>query len=158
MQIAVYRLSVHVSYQHPGDPSGVEAGIGRAVDLLALDARPRHGYELASHRDTIGRPARVPVRFSLSPAVPPRGARWIKGTWVEKPDERRRRIYELTLKGDACWLTNGGRGPLSSRQWVASPETETLEFGAPHVRLRLSSVRLSPRGERETVDELLAAS
>ncbi len=65
-----------------------------------LDARPRHGYELSQliqtrsggqltfHIDSL-----YPLLYRLEE----RG--WIKGTWVEKPTERRRRYYKVTAEG-----------------------------------------------------------
>ena len=74
-----------------------------SVELLILsllDARPRHGYELskliqmrsggqlAFHIDSL-----YPLLYRLEERE------WIKGTWIEKPDERRRRVYKLTAEG-----------------------------------------------------------
>ncbi len=77
--------------------------LGAAVHLRLvhlLDARPRHGYDLSKlieirsggqlkfHIDSL-----YPLLYRLEE----RG--WIKGTWVEKPDERRRRFYKVTPEG-----------------------------------------------------------
>ena len=68
--------------------------------LSVLDARPRHGYDLAKlirtrsggqlsfHIDSL-----YPLLYRLEE----RG--WIKGTWVKKSGERRRRFYKVTAEG-----------------------------------------------------------
>src|ERR1044072_9453438 len=68
--------------------------------LSLLEAQPRHGYELSKlihirsgglltfHIDSL-----YPLLYRLVE----RG--WIKGTWVEKPGERRRRFYKVTPDG-----------------------------------------------------------
>jgi PadR family transcriptional regulator PadR len=48
----------------------------------------RSDGELTFHIDSL---------YPLSYRLEERG--WIKGTWVEKPDERRRRFYKLTAEG-----------------------------------------------------------
>jgi len=68
--------------------------------LSLLEARPRHGYEIAKliERRSDGR-----LRFALASVYPAllrlesRGH--IKGRWVEKPGERSRCFYRLTAKG-----------------------------------------------------------
>jgi PadR family transcriptional regulator PadR len=55
-------------------------GAAELLLLSVLEARPRHGYELA-------RMNRLEERG------------WIKGAWVEKAGERRRRFYRLTPTG-----------------------------------------------------------
>jgi len=68
--------------------------------LSLLEARPRHGYEIAKLIETRsdGR-----LRFALASVYPAlvrlerRGC--IKGRWVEKPGERSRRFYRLTADG-----------------------------------------------------------
>jgi DNA-binding PadR family transcriptional regulator len=65
-----------------------------------LTRRPRRGYELSKliharsgdkltfHIDSL-----YPLRYRLEE----RG--WIKGAWVEKPEERRRQFYKVTAEG-----------------------------------------------------------
>ena len=74
-----------------------------SVDLLLLtllDDQDRHGYEIGKliEARSGGR-----LQFRISSLYPvlcrmeERG--WIKGRWVEKAGERRRRFYRLTDKG-----------------------------------------------------------
>jgi transcriptional regulator len=74
-----------------------------SVELLLLsilEDEPRHGYEIGKliEMRSGGR-----LRFRVSSLYPilcrmeDRG--WIKGRWVEKAGERRRRFYSLTKKG-----------------------------------------------------------
>ena len=78
----------------------LKRGSAELLILSVLEARPRHGYDLAKliytrsggqltfHIDSL-----YPLLYRLEE----RG--WIKGAWVEKPDERRRRFYRLTADG-----------------------------------------------------------
>jgi transcriptional regulator len=78
----------------------LKRGSAELLILSLLDARPRHGYDLAKlitvrsggqltfHIDSL-----YPLLYRLEE----RG--WIKGVWVEKPDERRRRFYSVTAQG-----------------------------------------------------------
>jgi transcriptional regulator len=78
----------------------LKKGSAELLILSLLDARPRHGYELsklievrsggqiAFHIDSL-----YPLLYRLEE----RG--WIRGTWVEKAGERRRRLYKLTAEG-----------------------------------------------------------
>jgi PadR family transcriptional regulator, regulatory protein PadR len=78
----------------------LKKGAAELLLLSVLEARPRHGYELGKLIETrsAGR-----VVFHLDSLYPllyrleERG--WIKGAWVEKPGERRRRFYRLTTTG-----------------------------------------------------------
>jgi PadR family transcriptional regulator, regulatory protein PadR len=78
----------------------LKKGAAELLLLSVLEARPRHGYELGKliearsggklvfHLDSL-----YPLLYRLEE----RG--WIKGAWVEKPGERRRRFYKLTATG-----------------------------------------------------------
>lgn len=78
----------------------LKRGSAELLILSLLEARPRHGYDLAKlirtrsdgqltfHIDSL-----YPLLYRLEE----RG--WIKGVWVEKPDERRRRFYSVTAQG-----------------------------------------------------------
>jgi PadR family transcriptional regulator, regulatory protein PadR len=78
----------------------LKRGSAELLILSLLDARPRHGYDLSKLIETR---SGGQLKFHIDSLYPmlyrleERG--WIKGTWVEKPDERRRRIYKLTPKG-----------------------------------------------------------
>ena len=68
--------------------------------LSLLEDKPRHGYEIGRQ---IEEKSGGRLQFRVSSLYPvlcrmeDRG--WIKGYWVEKPGERRRRFYKLTPKG-----------------------------------------------------------
>ena len=78
----------------------LKRGSAELLILSLLDARPRHGYELSKlirmrsggqlnfHIDSL-----YPLLYRLEE----RG--WIKGAWVEKAGERRRRFYKVTAEG-----------------------------------------------------------
>ena len=78
----------------------LKRGSAELLILSLLDARPRHGYELGKliharsggqltfHIDSL-----YPLLYRLEERE------WIRGTWVEKPDERRRRFYKITAEG-----------------------------------------------------------
>jgi PadR family transcriptional regulator, regulatory protein PadR len=68
--------------------------------LALLDARPRHGYELAKliEQRSGGRlRLRVGSLYPILCRLEDRAL--IAGRWVEKPGERRRRFYRLTPAG-----------------------------------------------------------
>ncbi len=77
-----------------------------SVELLLLSIlqdEPRHGYEIGKLIETRSRGR---LQFQISSLYPilcrmeERG--WIKGRWVEKAGERRRRFYRLTKTGVAA--------------------------------------------------------
>jgi PadR family transcriptional regulator PadR len=68
----------------------LKRGSGELPILSLLDARPRHGYDLGKLIETR---SLYPLLYRLEE----RG--WIEGTWVEKPDERRRQLYKVTSEG-----------------------------------------------------------
>src|SRR5687768_13743985 len=78
----------------------LKKGAAELLLLSVLEARPRHGYELgkliearSSGRLVFHIDSLYPLLYRLEER------RWIKGTWVEKPGERRRRFYRLTPEG-----------------------------------------------------------
>ena len=78
----------------------LKRGSAELLILSLLDARPRHGYELSKliHTRSDGQltfhiDSLYPLLYRLEERA------WIKGTWVEKPDERRRRFYKVTAEG-----------------------------------------------------------
>lgn len=83
----------------------LKKGAAELLLLSVLAPRPRHGYELGKliearsggrlvfHIDSL-----YPLLYRLEE----RG--WIKGAWVEKPGERRRRFYRLTPVGQRVLL------------------------------------------------------
>jgi PadR family transcriptional regulator PadR len=75
-------------------------GSAELLILSLVEARPRHGYELSK---LIEQRSEGAVRFYAASLYPllyrleKRG--WIKGRWVEKSGQRRRRYYRLTSQG-----------------------------------------------------------
>ena len=78
----------------------LKKGAAELLLLSVLEARPRHGYELGKLIESRSGGRLVFHLDSLYPLLyrlEERG--WIKGTWVEKAGERRRRFYRLTPDG-----------------------------------------------------------
>src|SRR5215472_15539466 len=75
-------------------------GSAEMLILSLIEARSRHGYEISK---LIEQRSGGAVRFHAASLYPllyrleQRG--WIQGSWVEKPDQRRRRYYRLTRQG-----------------------------------------------------------
>src|SRR6266508_1038838 len=83
----------------------LKKGAAELLLLTVLEARPRHGYELGKLIETLSGGRLVLHLDSLYPLLyrlEERG--WIKGTWVEKAGERRRRFYRLTPTGQRVLL------------------------------------------------------
>ena len=78
----------------------LKRGSAELLILALLDSRPRHGYDL---NKLIEARSGGQLKFHIDSLYPllyrleERG--WIKGAWVEKPGERRRRFYKLTPEG-----------------------------------------------------------
>src|SRR5678816_2605401 len=78
----------------------LKRGSAELLILSLLEARPRHGYELSKLIETR---SAGQLKFHIDSLYPllyrleERG--WIKGIWVEKPNERRRRVYRLSPQG-----------------------------------------------------------
>ena len=78
----------------------LKRGAAELLILSLLDARPRHGYDLSKliHTRSGGQLTfHIDSLYPLLYRLEERG--WIKGSWVEKPNERRRRFYKVTSKG-----------------------------------------------------------
>jgi PadR family transcriptional regulator, regulatory protein PadR len=78
----------------------LKKGSAELLILSLLDARPRHGYDLSKLIETRsggGLKFHIDSLYPLLYRLEERG--WIKGTWVEKAGERRRRFYRLTAEG-----------------------------------------------------------
>jgi len=78
----------------------LKKGSAELVILSIVEARPRHGYEISKlvEARSEGR-----LKFNVASLYPmlyrleERG--WLQGRWVEKPAQRRRRLYSLTHEG-----------------------------------------------------------
>ena len=78
----------------------LKKGSAELLILSLLEARPRHGYELSKliHTRSGGQLTfHIDSLYPLLYRLEERG--WIKGSWVEKAGERRRRFYKVTAEG-----------------------------------------------------------
>lgn len=78
----------------------LKRGSAELLILSLLDARPRHGYELSKliRVRSAGRLSfHIDSLYPLLYRLEERG--WIKGTWLERAGERRRRFYKVTAEG-----------------------------------------------------------
>jgi PadR family transcriptional regulator, regulatory protein PadR len=78
----------------------LKRGSAELLILSVLDTRRRHGYELGKliHARSGGRLTfHIDSLYPLLYRLEERG--WIKGAWVEKSGERRRRLYSVTARG-----------------------------------------------------------
>ncbi len=78
----------------------LKKGSAELLILSLVEDRPRHGYEVGQLIELRSGGA---LRFNVASLYPllyrleKRG--WIRGRWVEKPGQRRRRYYRLTAAG-----------------------------------------------------------
>lgn len=85
--------------------------------LSLLEAKPRHGYEIGKRIESR---SGGKIQFHISSLYPvlarleERGL--IRGRWLERPGERRRRFYDLTGQG----VRTLARKRETWREWVAA--------------------------------------
>lgn len=78
----------------------LKKGSAELLILSLVEARARHGYEISK---LIESRSDGTLKFNIASLYPllyrleKRG--WLKGRWVERPGERRRRYYRLTAEG-----------------------------------------------------------
>src|SRR6186997_2417749 len=78
----------------------MKKGSAELLILSLVEAVPRHGYEISK---LIEARSEGVLRFNVASLYPllyrleKRG--WIKGRWIEKAGQRRRRFYRLTIEG-----------------------------------------------------------
>ena len=78
----------------------LQRGSAEMILMSLLEARARHGYELAKLVET---QSEMLLQFQLASIYPmlyrleKKGL--VEGKWVEKPNERRKRYYKLTRSG-----------------------------------------------------------
>lgn len=84
-------------------PSGsreLKKGSAEMLVLTLVEDQGRHGYDIArliSLRSKGDLTFHAASLYPLLYRLERRG--WVKGRWVEKPGERRRRLYRITPKG-----------------------------------------------------------
>src|SRR5215475_4821049 len=78
----------------------MQKGSAEMIVLALLEARSRHGYELAK---LVESQSGNQLQFHVASLYPMlyrmERKKLVEGRWVEKPGERRRRFYKLTAAG-----------------------------------------------------------
>ena len=78
----------------------LKKGSAELLVLSLVEGRARHGYEIGKLIEARSRGA---LRYNIASLYPLlyrlEKRAWIKGQWVEKPGQRRRRYYRLTAAG-----------------------------------------------------------
>ncbi len=80
--------------------SELKKGSAELLVLSLVDTRARHGYEigkLIEQRSDGALRFSIPSLYPLLYRLEKRG--WIRGQWIEKAGQRRRRYYRLTPAG-----------------------------------------------------------
>jgi PadR family transcriptional regulator PadR len=104
----------------------LKKGSAELLVLSLVERRARHGYEICKLIDAR---SRGELRFNVASLYPllyrleKRG--WIKGRWVEKAGQRRRRYYRLTAAGRRVL-------PVQKRTWLAFVEAIRRITGVEH--------------------------
>ena len=78
----------------------LKKGSAELIILSIVEGRARHGYEISKlieSRSGGELTFHVASLYPLLYRLEERG--WLRGRWVEKPGERRRRFYGLTAEG-----------------------------------------------------------
>ena len=104
----------------------LKRGSAELLILSLLESRPRHGYELSKliHTRSGGQLTfHIDSLYPLLYRLEERG--WIKGTWVEKAEERRRRFYKVTPEGRRALV-------LQKETWDAFVEAVRRVTGGEH--------------------------
>src|SRR6185503_3843576 len=120
----------------------LKKGSAELLILALVEARARHGYEISKliEERSGGR-----LRFKVASLYPllyrleERG--WIKGTWMEKAGERRRRFYRIT---------RAGRQVLAVQKNPAR-EKEILDEFSQHLDDRFRELRSEGKSEHEAM-------
>ena len=84
---------------HPPDPEW-KKGSAELLVMSLLEDQPRHGYDISKLiklRSNGALQFHVTSLYPLLHRLEKQGL--IDGRWVEKPDQRRRRYYNLTAEG-----------------------------------------------------------
>ncbi len=103
-----YVYVVYVSQTHMNHilDRELKKGSAELLILACLESRPRHGYDIAKR---IADESAGAIKFNVASLygllyrLESRG--WIRGRWIEAPNERRRRAYTLTATGRSVLTT-----------------------------------------------------
>ena len=104
----------------------LKKGSAELLILSLLEDRPRHGYDIGQLIELRSRGA---LRFNVASLYPLlyrlEKRNWIRGRWIEKAGQRRRRYYRLTM---------AGRRVLARQRdgWVEFVEAVRLITGIQH--------------------------
>jgi PadR family transcriptional regulator len=78
----------------------LKKGSAELLILSLVEDRPRHGYDIGQLIDLRSRGV---LRFNVASLYPLlyrlEGRGWIRGRWIEKAGQRRRRYYRITPAG-----------------------------------------------------------
>ena len=108
----------------------LKKGSAELMILSLLEDRARHGYEIGQLIELRSRGA---IRFNVASLYPLlyrlEKRNWIRGRWIEKAGQRRRRYYRLTASG---------KNVLSKQRagWREFVEAINLITGVQHVLAR----------------------
>jgi PadR family transcriptional regulator, regulatory protein PadR len=84
----------------PPDSRELKKGSAELLILSLVEARARHGYDIARLIEARSRGELTFYAASLYPLLYRLERRgWIDGRWVEKTGQRRRRLYRITPAG-----------------------------------------------------------
>jgi PadR family transcriptional regulator, regulatory protein PadR len=96
-------LGAYMALQYMASPvpdRELKKGSAELMILALLEDRARHGYEIGQLIELRSRGA---IRFNVASLYPLlyrlEKRNWIRGRWIEKAGQRRRRYYRLTASG-----------------------------------------------------------
>ena len=96
-------LATYMALQYMASPvpdRELKKGSAELMILSLLEDRARHGYEIGQLIELRSRGA---IRFNVASLYPLlyrlEKRNWIRGRWIEKAGQRRRRYYRLTASG-----------------------------------------------------------
>ena len=102
-QLTPIRVEAYIALQYMASPvpdRELKKGSAELMILALLEDRARHGYEIGQLIELRSRGA---IRFNVASLYPLlyrlEKRNWIRGRWIEKPGQRRRRYYRLTASG-----------------------------------------------------------
>src|SRR4030095_9877776 len=139
----------------------LKRGSTEMLIMAIVEERPRHGYEIGK---LIEQRSDGVLQFHIASLYPllyrleKRGL--IKGRWIEKPGERRRRFYTLTAAGRKILAEQRRtwKDFFAALDRVAGINPAGADAIMPdfkkQVRERLAHLRLSPTREAEIAEEL----